>query len=224
MHTGSGPSPRVRGSRGGDITSYEALRSIPACAGEPRRPVRCRSRYRVHPRVCGGARMPERDDGGPAGPSPRVRGSRHVDEALSRAVGSIPACAGEPCSTSASSRRTKVHPRVCGGAISIPPSVRIISGPSPRVRGSPEPRRSSGGARRSIPACAGEPARTMIPAFSTGVHPRVCGGAGSGCPVPRHGHGPSPRVRGSPEPHSLLVPAGGSIPACAGEPPGKYIG
>ena len=53
MH-GGGLSPRVRGNPADAIAEEEALRSIPACAGEPgdgrvRVPIKG-----VYPRVCGG--------------------------------------------------------------------------------------------------------------------------------------------------------------------------
>ena len=53
---GVGLSPRVRGNLSSSASPYSALRSIPACAGEPRRGDRARRRYGVYPRVCGGTR------------------------------------------------------------------------------------------------------------------------------------------------------------------------
>ena len=91
-----GPSPRMRGSRTPAPGARRGRGSIPACAGEPRRPApRCWCR-RVHPRVCGGALVPRTAAGSEAGPSPRVRGSRVRDVFRGVGVGSIPACAGEP--------------------------------------------------------------------------------------------------------------------------------
>ena len=52
-----GLSPRVRGNPGLVCRECRAARSIPACAGEPRR-VQCRRLFpRVYPRVCGGTRI-----------------------------------------------------------------------------------------------------------------------------------------------------------------------
>ena len=50
-----GPSPRVRGSLEPAEPVGLLLRSIPACAGEPRAWVSASKRGWVHPRVCGGA-------------------------------------------------------------------------------------------------------------------------------------------------------------------------
>ena len=49
-----GLSPRVRGNQWENAVRLNALRSIPACAGEPLRWPRGRYWIRVYPRVCGG--------------------------------------------------------------------------------------------------------------------------------------------------------------------------
>ena len=50
------------------------------------------------------------------------------------------------------------------------------------------------------------------------VYPRVCGGTTNLTVVSRYSAGLSPRVRGNREATLLRPRAGGSIPACAGEP------
>ena len=155
-----GLSPRVRGSpRDRDLVA-RVVGSIPACAGEPgrRRPKPCR--WRVYPRVCGGALRSVRLLLLAWGLSPRVRGSPGAKSALNATDGSIPACAG--------SLLTQRFLGVLGGSIpacagepkksthSLSPSV---AGLSPRVRGSPRLGRASDAAAGSIPACAGEPLR-----------------------------------------------------------------
>ena len=144
-----------------------ALRSIPACAGEPSRPWRTQTVPMVYPRVCGGTRSrccpipacagepapnhrvyPRVCGGTPPsatmGLSPRVRGNplKMLLPRLSPRVrgnhGSIPACAGEP------------------PPISIPRCAAPNRGLSPRVRGN----RCEVG---SIPACAGEPSIAISP-------------------------------------------------------------
>ena len=50
---------------------------------------------------------------------------------------SIPACAGEPYPEDSNACISRVHPRVCGGALALGLSTEKIRGPSPRVRGSP---------------------------------------------------------------------------------------
>ena len=91
-------------------------------------------------------------------------------------------------------------------------------GPSPRVRGSPPCAQPPGTPIGSIPACAGEPARTKPRTVMIWVHPRVCGGARTDVPLDVAQVGPSPRVRGSRLTVDLYHTYTGSIPACAGEP------
>ena len=71
-------------------------RSIPACAGEPVGPIRPARYHAVYPRVCGGT--PRRNTTAVAMPglSPRVRGNQPPVPPEFLAIGSIPACAGEP--------------------------------------------------------------------------------------------------------------------------------
>ena len=77
-------------------------------------------------------------------------------------------------------------------------SAMAVAGLSPRVRGSPGAPPAQDQRGGSIPACAGEPHRPGSTGTTSGVYPRVCGGA----------------------PHGGCHEAckGGSIPACAGEP------
>ena len=169
-----GLSPRVRGSLRVKLDDNAVIRSIPACAGEPRRR---HSRPRlagVYPRVCGGAVDPRPSHRAGGGLSPRVRGSprrfarsRNVARSIPAcagepgwpglARGSIPACAGEPKRLGSWGLRRWVYPRVCGGAVMAHVTLDRISGLSPRVRGSLVNGTQSTGAGRSIPACAGEP-------------------------------------------------------------------
>ena len=52
--SGVGLSPRVRGNHGLALAARRPVRSIPACAGEPRKRSRGHRQPRVYPRVCGG--------------------------------------------------------------------------------------------------------------------------------------------------------------------------
>ena len=193
-------------------------RSIPACAGEPPPPGPETTGVWVHPRVCGGADSPPTDTPALRGPSPRVRGSQRLEVLVARALGSIPACAGEPALRHIDHRARWVHPRVCGGAwhlFSIPLG---REGPSPRVRGSRLFPQQGDAPVGSIPACAGEPLRASHSSNASGVHPRVCGGAGVSSSDQSIFAGPSPRVRGSRDGDRIDCAVNRSIPACAGEP------
>ena len=70
----------------------------------------------------------------------------------------------------------------------------------------------------SIPACAGEPRDDPGTVPYIRVYPRVCGGTFTIPIVQVSVDGLSPRVRGNRAPRDGDSGAGGSIPACAGEP------
>ena len=91
-----GLSPRVRGNHVGVSPRRVRQRSIPACAGEPICPRGLQRKWWVYPRVCGGTSRSVRAVRIAGGLSPRVRGNRAGMVACDGAVGSIPACAGEP--------------------------------------------------------------------------------------------------------------------------------
>ena len=154
------------------------------------------------------------------GPSPRVRGSLPAPDRARAAAGSIPACAGKPPSPPSRAIQSRVHPRVCGEARSRPAARRRRPGPSPRVRGSPRPTRLEPERHGSIPACAGKPTPRGRRCGWSGVHPRVCGEASREIEWRSPEGGPSPRVRGSHRDGPRPRGGAGSIPACAGKPPG----
>ena len=153
---------------------------------------------RVYPRVCGGTRTGGQTYHSGPGLSPRVRGNPYDTEAEVGALGSIPACAGEPLATGQRGGRCPVYPRVCGGTLIGPSTQGSPKGLSPRVRGNPA---LSGHhtARRS-------------------VYPRVCGGTRFACSSAASISGLSPRVRGNRSAVASRIRRAGSIPACAGEP------
>ena len=213
-----GLSPRVRGNPEGRTKDRVAGGSIPACAGEPRAVPFPGSAQGVYPRVCGGTRNPFRR--GPAwwGLSPRVRGNPPLSGARCQGTRSIPACAGEPHSSSIVAAARKVYPRVCGGTSSNVVNQANTSGLSPRVRGNPAGRGPHLPLVRSIPACAGEPTRHRGQWWWNAVYPRVCGGTRVEIEWPDDLTGLSPRVRGNRCWTRLRSPRTRSIPACAGEP------
>ena len=149
----------------------------------------------TNPREC---RSVSRGEPPCRGLSPPVRGSLRPRPPRSILDGSIPARAGEPCSTPTSPMRSAVYPRPCGGA-----QVQVVvhladRGLSPPVRGSRHLGRGLERLQGSIPARAGEPRMRSRSGTSMTVYPRPCGGAGD----TGMRHGPTDR----------------SIPARAGEP------
>ena len=152
-----GLSPRVRGNRADDWEQAGIARSIPACAGEPRRITTAAASRGVYPRVCGGTKSPWSIVLRSRGLSPRVRGNRQSSFVRPALWRSIPACAGEPKASSMWKNPLSVYPRVCGGTAVAVQQDNHLRGLSPRVRGNLLRIIVRSGRRRSIPACAGEP-------------------------------------------------------------------
>ena len=213
-----GLSPRVRGNRISADASSAFWRSIPACAGEPRKWRRSCGRGGVYPRVCGGTVSALRRGCGRKGLSPRVRGNPMLQARGGQLLGSIPACAGEPDAAARCYRAGEVYPRVCGGTCCTANCGMASEGLSPRVRGNPPERRRRQRGARSIPACAGEPRSNAGRASIARVYPRVCGGTGGDRAFVLPVRGLSPRVRGNLQQAPNHAAPVGSIPACAGEP------
>ena len=214
-----GLSPRVQGNPERLHASAEGRRSIPACAGEPRFDHQRRNDRRVYPRVCRGTSMALFRPNSSAGLSPRVQGNRVAGIVRLVLHRSIPACAGEPSSTLASSRMASVYPRVCRGTRRGPTIATRRKGLSPRVQGNLNQGVNHVRNIRSIPACAGEPTTDSHAERQWTVYPRVCRGT---LLPPMWGyivHGLSPRVQGNPLRRRRTRRPRGSIPACAGEPP-----
>ena len=101
VHTNQqGLSPRVRGSLGRGCRALQHTGSIPACAGQPASTACSTCSRAVYPRVCGAALAEGAGHCSIQGLSPRVRGSRRGVAVQGQPGGSIPACAGQPGSSS----------------------------------------------------------------------------------------------------------------------------
>ena len=139
-------------------------RFIPAGAGN-----RVSSRYlprrtTVHPRGCGEQAGSKGRTVNVYGSSPRVRGTDGVTYRCEAGVRFIPAGAGNGCREPACRNRTTVHPRGCGErAILLGPG-GILSGSSPRVRGTDSTAPGPFARHRFIPAGAGN----RLPAIRNG--------------------------------------------------------
>ena len=179
------------------VVARQCLRSIPACAGEPRAASSSRSRSKVYPRVCGGTVFQALICYLFIGLSPRVRGNPASPGASAHHGRSIPACAGEP---------------------GLAGSNDLLDGLSPRVRGNHPVQTQTNYIARSIPACAGEPDQLVRSIISPGgLSPRVRGNL-QGRADCSAANGLSPRVRGNQSERHHLFACIRSIPRCAGEP------
>ncbi len=154
--SGTGSSPRVRGTLVDTRLRQVAARIIPACAGDAHRCATMSRRSADHPRVCGGRLDAGAKDDGLTGSSPRVRGTPAPARAAHGVDRIIPACAGDATRPTSSAAARPDHPRVCGGRARPADADGAEAGSSPRVRGTHTNTQPQGGDTRIIPACAGD--------------------------------------------------------------------
>ena len=169
-----------------------------------------------HPRVCGEHHMPFPQQSGPAGSSPRMRGTLNYPSGDAEAAGIIPAYAGNTSIEHRKRRWNWDHPRVCGEH-------------TPSARSSPLPRDHPRvcGEHRS-PVSWRIPPTRIIPAYAGNTrfaqqiccvyrdHPRVCGEHIAFVPAITVVVGSSPRMRGTLHDWPIQVVVEGIIPAYAG--------
>ena len=208
----------MRGNREGGEVQPAPHRTIPACAGEPCWCCGLRRLVQDYPRVCGGTARSRLRTGPRPGLSPRVRGNRTWSAYALASFGTIPACAGEPSRSRATSTCGRDYPRVCGGTPGPAFGRPSEGGLSPRVRGNHEDPISGDEQQGTIPACAGEPRRTTALSRRTRDYPRVCGGTYVSARDTHTQKGLSPRVRGNLSFMYTQLRQSRTIPACAGEP------
>jgi len=213
-----GLSPLARGNRRPISALNRSMGSIPACAGEPMpTPSRCGA-SRVYPRLRGGTCTAFHPLDLDYGLSPLARGNH--SKSLEGAVrgGSIPACAGEPHPSAPSGRVAGVYPRLRGGTVPALPVTLPVTGLSPLARGNRGKHPLKPDEAGSIPACAGEPQQSGEQCGLTRVYPRLRGGTRRFGARAMDCRGLSPLARGNHRAGRHADRAGGSIPACAGEP------
>ena len=131
----SGSSPRLRGTLYIGESGEDAVRFIPAPAGNTGFSLQWPTILTVHPRACGEHQTRLQVLRNSIGSSPRLRGTRRVKSAA------------EPSRS--------VHPRACGEHFRMASKCLSDPGSSPRLRGTPGP--DDGGIPRDrfIPAPAG---------------------------------------------------------------------
>ena len=129
----------------------------------------------------------------------------------------IPAYAGKTIwCTEIRTLRTE-HPRVCGENLMLMPSLFLVIGTSPRMRGKlivflvDRPR------DRNIPAYAGKTSTANRVVILDKEHPRVCGENSLGQCAVDDGGGTSPRMRGKLVRINQPSRNSGNIPAYAGK-------
>ena len=145
-----------------------------------------------------------------------MRGTDTSNGEVSQRIRFIPACAGNSVLLSFFLLSQSVHPRVCGEQQAISVLSQVITGSSPRVRGTACWMAVACRFQRFIPACAGNRTHDDWTDPGTAVHPRVCGEQPDCQPLRCASTGSSPRVRGTDHDQEQDVERSRFIPACAG--------
>ena len=196
---------------------HDAVRIIPAHAGQTFARRRAACSGTDHPRTCGANRKMMCMVGFSFGSSPRMRGKPGRRPRSWRCYRIIPAHAGQTSISHAMTRHWTDHPRTCGANM-LPLSPSWTSfGSSPHMRGKHVGVRGHRDGRRIIPAHAGQTCCRLRGMYMYPDHPRTCG-ANSFCVLVRVvSCGSSPHMRGK---HGLRGIVRGElriIPAHAGQ-------
>ena len=152
------------------------------------------------------------------GLSPLTRGNRTGAVFIGGRDGSIPAHAGQPGSSASARTQGTVYPRSRGATTQCGRGPDCALGLSPLTRGNLGGAVRRHAAQGSIPAHAGQPTCTARSPATARVYPRSRGAThrmGSNHLMAR---GLSPLTRGNLRGVVECQPAGGSIPAHAGQP------
>ena len=211
-----GSSPHARGTHAQACADEPRAGIIPACAGNTRRACRGCASPGDHPRMrgehCGTASARPLSRGS----SPHARGTLGEWAESFRAVGIIPACAGNTRVGYGHHYQRRDHPRMRGEHRASCSVMARVWGSSPHARGTLIA--SLRGLERFgiIPACAGNTSALIAPDLMRRDHPRM---RGEHCPRPRCSYaflGSSPHARGTHHLHDGEASRTGIIPACAG--------
>ena len=176
----------------------------------------------VHPRVCGEQLTIISLTKSLNGSSPRVRGTESPSRRSRRCYRFIPACAGNSTVITRVAWPVAVHPRVCGEQVRRRDCDCLLSGSSPRVRGTVSSANALMIVNRFIPACAGNSLQGASCHRCGSVHPRVCGEQSCRASERAASDGSSPRVRGTDTERTDITERYRFIPACAGNRPPLY--
>ena len=216
LTTGSGSSPRGRGTPGRHPRGAPGTRFIPARAGNTQDRPASPPLSPVHPRAGGEHPLDRTPVRSFIGSSPRGRGTPGFLRGLGLGHRFIPARAGNTAAATAVANNKPVHPRAGGEH-----GVRVADRPqrrgsSPRGRGTQITTVSDFRAHRFIPARAGNTQCSNACSATAAVHPRAGGEHSVSWQMPCTTTGSSPRGRGTPERANPGATTRRFIPARAG--------
>ena len=150
------------------------------------------------------------------GSSPRMRGSLSVTKYGINSTRIIPAHAGLTPRGPSSAAAQRDHPRACGAHLKLKDVATMLSGSSPRMRGSQQGDGATATKPGIIPAHAGLTRVLALANLESRDHPRACGAHLIHNALRRPEWGSSPRMRGSQVRDNRRDAARGIIPAHAG--------
>ncbi|RYP99501.1 hypothetical protein PG22506_1228 [Bifidobacterium pseudolongum subsp. globosum] len=191
-----GSSPRMRGKPSAPFAAQQAVRIIPAHAGQTSWCWRTRRPGSDHPRACGANDAKEPFDVVEDGSSPRMRGKLPWRPRQDSRIRIIPAHAGQTPMRHLLAFLVSDHPRACGANGINVNGAFYDGGSSPRMRGKLHTVRQGRRLGRIIPAHAGQTPFHAVHVRGPADHPRACGAnSAASCQtcVPA---GSSPRMRG----------------------------
>ena len=192
-----GSSPRMRGTHRRTTRTCRDVGIIPAYAGNTFREQFAGNEAGDHPRVCGEHTYSNIEQSWIEGSSPRMRGTLLCGYRGDGWRGIIPAYAGNTMREASPNRGNRDHPRVCGEHCPKKQLRRVVSGSSPRMRGTHKHAEIDLPTSGIIPAYAGNTARSTTCTKTDRDHPRVCGEHGVETDGDTVMRGSSPRMRGT---------------------------
>ncbi len=191
-----GSPPRVWGILPNIAQRIDNLRFTPTCVGNTRLMV-CRSTpAAVHPHVCGEYSADGMPFHASRGSPPRVWGIHWPTSVDCRPARFTPTCVGNTMAVRSMSRRTPVHPHVCGEYRVAARMAVSRCGSPPRVWGIPHVPADLRPIPRFTPTCVGNTCHHHRQCRPRPVHPHVCGEYGSHFGSHFGSHGSPPRVWG----------------------------
>ena len=215
-NTGTGSSPRGRGTLAAGAAAVRLQRFIPARAGNAATTKAPNNAPAVHPRA-GGERNATATGYNPnSGSSPRGRGTRPPVLIGAIQIRFIPARAGNARCRLHLCLSNTVHPRAGGERVTPTGWLPPPCGSSPRGRGTLRHQRPGQRQRRFIPARAGNARSGLMRCWGWTVHPRAGGERFLSPPKCRGAFGSSPRGRGTRRRDDQVAGESRFIPARAG--------
>ena len=209
-------SPPARGTLEKFLVRTEAVRFIPARAGNTCSPNEDSKQSSVHPRPRGEHSETQISRTRTAGSSPPARGTLQVCDPLPPWIRFIPARAGNTLAQPSPEPFVPVHPRPRGEHWTPLALTVLYPGSSPPARGTHHTDAQLQRGPRFIPARAGNTVAVLLNADIVPVHPRPRGEHPTSTLVRSIGTGSSPPARGTLPTRLSETPVRRFIPARAG--------